>query len=156
MKFRKTRPGIKEADLTPMVDVTFQLIAFFMVILNFSEAEQDARLLLPHSELAKPPQEEMRNLITLQIMRPNPNGDTFFIYGGQMRPLNPPEQLQLVLAGEVAKLGIDRLPPSVATVIIRADRFAQTGVVQDVIKECQNYGFERFALRAVQAQADTP
>ena len=46
-----------EADLTPMIDMTFQLIAFFMVLVNFTQAEQDARVELPASKLAKPPEE---------------------------------------------------------------------------------------------------
>ena len=35
-----------------------------------------------------------------------------------------------------------------ATVIIRAHKEAQTGKVQDLIKICQENGFEKFALRA--------
>ena len=50
---RQTVPAA-EADLTPMIDMTFQLIAFFMVLVNFSETEADARVVLPESELAKP------------------------------------------------------------------------------------------------------
>ena len=30
-----------------MIDVTFQLIAFFMFVLNFSEVDQDQRINLP-------------------------------------------------------------------------------------------------------------
>ncbi|MEM1303854.1 MAG: biopolymer transporter ExbD, partial [Planctomycetota bacterium] len=33
-----------EGDMTPMIDMTFQLIAFFMVLINFSEVEQDQRI----------------------------------------------------------------------------------------------------------------
>ena len=35
-----------------------------------------------------------------------------------------------------------------ATIIIRAHRDAQTGMVQNVIKVCQEVGFEKFTLRA--------
>ena len=38
--------------------------------------------------------------------------------------------------------------PSAATVIVRADGRAKTGEVQDIIRICQEKGFERFALRA--------
>ena len=40
--------------MTPMIDMTFQLIAFFMVLVNFADADQNARIRLPSSELAKP------------------------------------------------------------------------------------------------------
>jgi biopolymer transport protein ExbD len=35
-----------------------------------------------------------------------------------------------------------------ATIIIRADRDAKTGLVQQIIKICQEVGFEKFTLRA--------
>ena len=50
----KTQVNLVEGDLTPMIDMTFQLIAFFMVLINFTEADQDERIKLPTSVLAKP------------------------------------------------------------------------------------------------------
>ena len=38
--------------MTPMIDMTFQLIAFFMVLINFTEADQNQAINLPSSELA--------------------------------------------------------------------------------------------------------
>jgi biopolymer transport protein ExbD len=38
--------------------------------------------------------------------------------------------------------------PSAATVIVRADGRSKTGEVQEIIRKCQEKGFERFALRA--------
>ena len=35
-----------------------------------------------------------------------------------------------------------------ATVIVRADQSTPTGLVQELIKICQEYNFEQFALRA--------
>ena len=55
MRIRKKAEGIHEGDLTPMIDMTFQLIAFFMVLVNFTQTEQNQRIQLPQSELAKPP-----------------------------------------------------------------------------------------------------
>ena len=47
---------------------------------------------------------------------------------------------------------LDRLgkDPQEATVIIRADGATQVGIVQEVIKVCQETGFEKFSLRAKQ------
>jgi biopolymer transport protein ExbD len=47
-------PSQTEIDMTPMIDVTFQLITFFVFTLNFSEAVTDDRIQLPMSQLAKP------------------------------------------------------------------------------------------------------
>jgi biopolymer transport protein ExbD len=38
--------------------------------------------------------------------------------------------------------------PNAATVIVRADGRSKTGEVQQIIRMCQEKGFERFALRA--------
>ena len=60
MRFkRKAQPESPELDMTPMIDMTFQLIAFFMVLLNFGESEIDARIKLPSSQLAKPPEAQL-------------------------------------------------------------------------------------------------
>jgi len=40
MRFESSHSAAaSEGDMTPMIDMTFQLIAFFMVLLNFSEAD---------------------------------------------------------------------------------------------------------------------
>jgi len=57
--------GFAEGDMTPMIDMTFQLIAFFMVLVNFADADQNERIRLPSSELAKPPDRPFESPITL-------------------------------------------------------------------------------------------
>ena len=47
-------PSKTDIDMTPMIDMTFQLITFFVFTLNFSTAVQDDRVQLPMSQLAKP------------------------------------------------------------------------------------------------------
>ena len=44
MRIRPRGPqGIEEGDLTPMIDMTFQLIAFFMLVINFGTLRLSAR-----------------------------------------------------------------------------------------------------------------
>ena len=54
-------------DMTPMIDVTFQLIAFFMFVLNFSEVDQDQRINLPLSELATTAGVAYEEPLTIQL-----------------------------------------------------------------------------------------
>ena len=50
MKFNKAKTSeILEGDLTPMIDMTFQLIAFFMLLINFSEVDRAEEISLPTS-----------------------------------------------------------------------------------------------------------
>ena len=133
-----------KGDMTPMIDMTFQLIAFFMVLVSFSEADQNERIRLPLSELAKPPDAPVPTPITLQL-----TGEGTVIFAGQDVPLTElpstlrTERQLLVFGGGDAKA-------NEATVIIRGDRTAKTGEVQEVIEICQNTGFIKFALRAKQ------
>ena len=78
MRIRKNRQSdINEGDMTPMIDMTFQLIAFFMVLINFSEVEQNQEVNLPSSELAKPPDIPYEEPLTVQML-----ADGTILFGG--------------------------------------------------------------------------
>ena len=145
MKFiRKKYPVSAEPDMTPMIDMTFQLIAFFMVLLNFGEGELDARIKLPSSQLAKPPEAPLEAPLVLQL-----TADDKVIFSGDAIPISA---LDRPLRNERRFLELNGGNPADATVILRADANAKTGVVQEVIQMCQENGFEKFALRAKQEQ----
>jgi biopolymer transport protein ExbD len=131
-----------EGDMTPMIDMTFQLIAFFMVLLNFAENDADARIKLPSSELAKPPDTPLESPLILQLAK---NGAV--LMGGDEVPVaEMGERLRI----EAAVLQRQGKPVSEAAVVIRADAVAKTGSVQELIKQCQGVGFEKFTLRVTQ------
>ena len=140
MKFKKTPDSVScEPDMTPMIDMTFQLIAFFMVLLNFGEGEQDARIRLPTSQLAKPPDGLVEAPLVLQLTK----RDTVLLVGEEL----PLDELDRPLYIESEVLRKQGRSVADATVIIRADADAKTGVVQQLIVKCQENGFEKFALR---------
>jgi biopolymer transport protein ExbD len=140
MRIKKARSNIAEGDLTPMIDMTFQLIAFFMVLINFTEAEQDDRVTLPQSVLAKPPEAAVEDPITIHVTN---DGDA--IFGGE---LVTDDVLRRLLKRESEVLSLSKKSTSDATVIIRASSQAATGRVQELIQLCQKEKFEKFALRA--------
>lgn len=144
--FKKPSLGIVEGDLTPMIDMTFQLIAFFMLVINFSDAEQDQRIKLPASELAKPPTAPYEQPLTIHLMK----SGTFIFGGSELKSL---EALQSALLREtqIIQRHTDKKIAD-ATIIIRADKDAKTGLVQKIIQSCQNLHFERFALRGKQSE----
>ena len=47
MKIKAANVAVPEIDMTPMIDIVFQLITFFMVINNFDQNEADERVSLP-------------------------------------------------------------------------------------------------------------
>ncbi|MEZ6101899.1 MAG: biopolymer transporter ExbD [Pirellulaceae bacterium] len=141
MRFRKSHETkVTEGDLTPMIDMTFQLIAFFMVLINFTKAEQDQRITLPSSVLAKPPETALEDPLFLHITK-----ESDVVVGGQLVSL---PGLKSVLVRESDALKLMKKSPSDSIVILRADAQAKTGDVQKVIQLCQESGFEQFALRA--------
>lgn len=131
-----------QSEMTPMIDMTFQLIAFFMFVISFSEGDQNQLIRLPSSELAKPPESAPAWPITLQMTS---KGTVF--YGVDELTL---EGLRPILEVEKDLIGRRGGNFQNTTVIIRADRNAKTGRVQELIRLCQSVGFEKFTLRARQ------
>jgi biopolymer transport protein ExbD len=130
-----------DTDMTPMIDVTFQLIAFFMFVLQFSDAETNERIRLPASELAKPAEAPLAQPITLQLTK-----EGTVLYAGEELALS---RMRPALQRERALL--ERLKKSIsdATIIIRADAETKTGMVQELIRVAQEVGFEKFVMRAM-------
>ena len=143
MKFTRRREmPSAEADMTPMIDMTFQLIAFFMVLLNFGDAETNERIRLPASQLAKPPDAPRESPITLQLTQ-----EGTVIYSAEELSV---AAVKSALQRERALLERTKKSVANATIIIRADAAAKTGHVQELIKVAQEVGFEKFVMRAMQ------
>jgi biopolymer transport protein ExbD len=136
--------GIAEMDMTPMIDMTFQLLAFFMIVINFTDSDQNEKIKLPASALAKPPERPLDFPITLHVTK---SGTV--IYGPDEMTI---PALPTVLRRERSLAESEGRKVNEANVIIRADREAKTGKVQELIKVCQENQFENFVLRAMEAE----
>jgi len=141
MKIKAKGPDFVELDYTPMIDMTFQLIAFFMILINFSDAETDDRVQLPSSSIAKPPSAPSEMPLTIQMVR-----DGKIIMNAQLLP--NADALRPYLKNEKSVMELKHQNPKDANIIIRAHKDSKTGLVQQIIKVCQEIGFEKFTLRA--------
>lgn len=136
-----------EPNLTPMLDMVFQLITFFMLVINFKAAALDMDLKLPVVGSARPVdthgQEDLLILNVDQL--------------GRLRVYGQEKDVQTYIAGEAqaSKLsarrkGIegdsDELP---STVVIRADRQTPFSLLNKIIATCQENGFRKFSLKAM-------
>ena len=92
------------------------------------------------SQLAKPVEGLIEKPITLQLTN---SGNV--IYAGELVAVR---DIGSYLEREKMAMRDSGREPNAATVIVRADGRAQAGEVQDIIRICQDKGFERFALRA--------
>jgi biopolymer transport protein ExbD len=143
-----------EVDMTPMIDIVFQLIAFFAVITNFEETQADERVKLPRDTLAKPPEVKVEHQLVLNVgfFRDMEGEKTDaqpwlfnFVDGEPVLPLSAGRQLT-----REANLFSDKgIEVKDVTVKVRADAEVQTGIVQELIKLCQDAGFETFAMSAM-------
>lgn len=139
-KFSRFPTASAEGDMTSMIDIVFQLVIFFMLTLNFSQDEQSELIKLPASELAKPAVAPVEKPITLQLTR-----TARVLVGGDEVPLSGVRKILLREKQAIQKASGKFKN---ATVIIRADQSVKTGKVQELIRACQETGFEKFVLRA--------
>jgi len=134
-----------EFDMTPMIDCVFQLVVFFMLTLNFASDQQSEAVRLPSSELAKPADTPPGVTITLQLTQFGT-----VLVGSEETPF---AQVRNALLRE--KTLLNNTPGKnfkMATIIIRADVKTPTGKVQELIRLCQEVGFEKFVLRAKESR----
>lgn len=152
MQIKSQKPELPEPDMTPMIDCVFQLITFFMVVINFENTQADERVKLPDSALAKPPKVKIEDELVLNIGYIRKDGkilsEPLVFWPGQDVPVKEIEPF-LVKEKQFWKL---KHPGGkmTSTVTIRADIDVPTGVVQELIQSCQGQGFEKFVLKAME------
>ena len=145
MRVKSEKPDMAEGDLTPMIDMVFQLIAFFMVLINFAQTESNERVVLPSSRLVKPPEAPLEHAIVLHIADVVDEDGNNIVLGGDSFSI---ERLPTFLKRELAVIRSEGKTAADANVIIRAHRNTATGDVQEVIRVAQEEKLVNFALRA--------
>jgi len=136
---KKFDTKVVEGDMTAMIDMVFQLIIFFMVVINFAQDDQNDKIKLPSSELAKPADAPLTFPIVMHL------DSTATIYMGSN--ITTVDSIAPLLRTEIQLLTSRNQTAKDANIVIRAHRNAPGGMVQDLIKKCQELGFEKFALR---------
>jgi biopolymer transport protein ExbD len=158
MRIKPYKPHIVELDMTPMIDVVFQLIAFFMLVINFEQTQADERVRLPQDELARPPAapREREVFVNIGFVRDSGTGrimdPTPYVFSPEGTVAARDYGAELRMEARVAQA--KKLDPKSMTVVIRADAEVPTGIVQEIIKRAQGYGFEKFSLKAKSKRLD--
>jgi len=116
-----------EMNLTPMIDVVFLLIIFFMVATKFSEIERDLRVNPPSSKHAQPITATPRELIINVTEK-----GRYIISGVEYTP----EDLERLIARAVKE------NPN-QTVVIRGDRRVMLQLPVNVLSLCEKYEVKR-------------
>jgi len=138
-----------EPNLTPILDMVFQLITFFMLVINFKTAAMDLDLKLPVVGSARPVDTQGQD--DLLILNINSQGE-LKVYGqlvGDVASYIANEaQASLLVArrnNPQIKSG-DELP---STVVIRADKSTPFTMLNHVIEACTTNGYRKFAMKAM-------
>jgi biopolymer transport protein ExbD len=143
-----------DPNLTPLLDMVFQLITFFMLVTNFKARELDLKLKLPVLGSVRPVAGGRLEKVLVFNVRSVEGKPALSLYGRLLTG----EQIKSHIAAEAeasrlaAKLtmedifqGDKKLPD---TVVIRAGRECPFGNINDIITWCQEQGYRRFALRS--------
>ncbi len=140
--------GEGKPNLTPILDMVFQLITFFMLVINFKSASLDMNLKLPVVGSARPV--DTKGQESLLILNVDKEGN-LNVYG-RSRPIKEYIQSEAM----AALISARRNQPDLefgqelpTTVVIRADRNTPFRLLNRVITECQQDGFRKFALKAM-------
>ena len=154
MRFVRRDATVPEVDMTPMIDIVFQLLTFFMMVINFEQTQADERVKLPRDELAKPAEVKREKELVLNVgFDRNTQGeklsDAMVFYAGDEVPvLAMKDKLE---TEQRLYLGAGTKPEDVH-IVIRADAEVPTGLIQELIKQAQEADFVKFSLKAMQAE----
>lgn len=153
-KRRLNHTSVIEPDMTPMIDIVFQLLTFFMVVINFENTKADERVKLPKDLLAKPPEVKPAEELVLNVGFDRDlsgrklSDEPIVFYAGEKFTINNfgplLEQEKRLAEAKGGKGAIDE-----TTVILRADSEVPTGKVQELIRKCQEIGYTKFSLKAI-------
>jgi biopolymer transport protein ExbD len=142
-----------EPNLTPVLDMVFQLITFFMLVINFKSAEMDLSLMLPVVGSARPVETHgQRGLLVLNIDQMG----NLKIYGRVIKDIEgyiAKEAHVSRMAARVASSDGEAGEELPTTIVIRADRATPFKMLNRIIKACQDNGFRKFALKALNKEA---
>jgi biopolymer transport protein ExbD len=118
-------------NMTPLIDVVFQLLIFFLVATRFAQEDRELDVTLPHASEAQPLIAQASELFV------NVDRAGKFYVDGHFRS---PEELESVLRQAVAN------NPANQQVIIRADKRVEFDHVVTVMNLCNKTGIASYVV----------
>jgi biopolymer transport protein ExbD len=128
-------------NLTPMLDMVFQLITFFMVVANFKAASIEKDLALPVVGSARPV--DTRGIESLMVLNIDRDGNLRAM--GRRQPVREFIEQEANAVRLAGRLDFGQELPTL--VVVRADRETRFRDFNRVIRTCQEFGFRQFALK---------
>ena len=142
-----------EPNLTPLLDVVFQLITFFMLVINFSNDNYDQRVRLPVAGTARPVEAGEKIAEDRLVLNVDKKGH--LLMNGQEMTQNK-AIAEIKHQADLVKLNLkaagqkpDASGSLPTTIVLRADKDTPFSLLHSLIKACQTNGFHKFALKAM-------
>lgn len=151
MASKRARSNLSaEPNLTPILDMVFQLITFFMLVISFKTASMDPGIRLPVIGSAQPKQGETeRHFAVLNI-------DS----AGVLRVYGEAYDLEKYLSREAVALARDASNKAAAgqadlalSAVIRADRETPFSELNRILAACKEHGFRNVTFKVREAEA---
>jgi biopolymer transport protein ExbD len=139
MRFAISTTAIRTPGIVPLVSAALVPAAVVLVLACSSIYRAEVKARLPASILAWPPAAAESPIISVQLSR-----DGAMTIGGQIVSA---ENLAAVWQRERAAVSVLGFTPGQATVAIHAEPDTPTDLVQQVIEQAQQAGFERSILK---------
>jgi biopolymer transport protein ExbD len=124
-------------DMTPMVDVAFLLLIFFMTTTQFQPPERDKIDLPKSSSELKAPESD---IVTISIMKDSRMAIDYRAHGEKV------QTYEQDIGGLRARLQDARINNPGSRILIKADQAAKYGVMQDVMQMLQDDNNTRFEI----------
>lgn len=137
MKFRPRKKAPIMMDVTPLVDVVFLLLIFFMVTTTFS-LDMGIKLDLPRAQTAESPEKDEKELAVRVIVDADGN---YYIQGSQVLPSHLSEAL-LQATQDRDEVIID----------VQADKNSSHGSIVNLMDTARQLHLTRFSLITLDKQ----
>lgn len=139
-----------EPNLTPILDMVFQLITFFMLVINFKGAALDLTLKLPVLGSARPLSADDKSEELMMVLNLNAEGKAN-VYGVEkdLKTFIPNEAKLQAMKASLANKKFKKGDELATTIVIRADKGIPFEKLNEVIKLCQEHGYRKFSLKAM-------
>ena len=135
MARKRTRLENATSDLTPMIDVVFLLLIFFVLITEITQADLE-EMKLPEAEMAKPDDAPPPGRLVVNVVLNNPldpnDRNGAIIIKRQRYDINS-EELRLFLKAAADEAGRDDKNASNLKILIRVDRNVKFSFFQKIM-----------------------
>ena len=140
MRLKRAHVESPEINMTPVIDIVFQLMIFFLIATQVKKTETEAELVLPMSRNAQEVQQEEIPLI-VNILKPEISKARPYVVMAQTFDLAGFKEFM-----KSRKRYFDQLHQEMPVLRIRADKDSQFQQIQDCLIACRDVGIWQVRL----------